>query len=86
MTVYAIVERLDCGYEYDRKKAEEAGFKIGDRFKVKHVSMGQSHTTVTLEEFKSGFNSVFFEFEEDGEPLDIYRDARFNPYIRNPHL
>lgn len=81
MTVYAIVEHLDRGYDGDKKQAEEAGFKVGDRFTVKDVSMGQSHTTVYLREHDRGFNSVFFTFEEDGKPLDIYSDHRFNPYI-----
>lgn len=86
MTVYAIVRDLDCGYQGDRDQVAKAGFKVGDRFTLKGVSMGQSHTTVTLKGHPVGFNSVFFDFEEDGEPLDIYRDARFNPYIRNPHF
>lgn len=83
MTVYAIVKDLDCGYQYDRDRAEKAGLKIGDRYKLQGVSMGQSHTTVTLEDLGAGFNSIFFEYEENGEPLNIYNDARFNPYIKS---
>ncbi len=81
MTVYAIVSELNCGYDHDKRMAEQAAFQIGDRFTVKDISMGQSHTTIRLDEIEGGFNSVFFSFEEDGEPLNIYSDHRFNPYI-----
>lgn len=81
MTLYAIVTTLNAGYDSDKKAAEEAGLKVGDRFTVRSVSMGQSHTTIYLNEFDRGFNSVFFDFEESGELINIYRDARYNPYL-----
>lgn len=81
MSLTAIVVRLDCGYESDRKAAEDAGFKIGDRLEVKDISMGQSHTTVYLKEDGRGYNSVFFSFEESGKPINIYNDPRYNPYL-----
>lgn len=82
MTVYAIVNELNCGYQHDKDRAVEYGWEIGDRFVVNNISMGQSHTTIYLEGYgSSGVNSVFFEFEEDGEPLNIYKDYRFNPYL-----
>lgn len=81
MTVYAIVDNLDGGYDHDKKHAAEAGLKLGDRFTVKNISMGQSHTSVHLNEHTGGFNSIYFTFEENGHPINIYRDDRFNPYI-----
>ncbi len=81
MTVYAIVDNLDGGYDNDQKHAAEAGLKIGDRLTVKNILMGQSHTSVQLEEHAGGFNSIYFVFEENSEPLDIFSDSRFNPYL-----
>lgn len=81
MTVYAIVTTLDGGYDHDKEHAAEAKLKIGDRLTVKYISMGQSHTSVHVNEHTGGFNSIYFDFEENGEPLNIYRDHRFNPYI-----
>lgn len=82
MTVYAIVRRLNVGCQHDKDRAEEYGWKIGDRFVVKDVSMGQSYTNIYLEDYGSGgVNSVFFDFEENGEPLNIFNDRRFNPYL-----
>lgn len=55
---------------------------VGEMYEVESVSMGQSYTDVYLVGKNSGYNSVMFEFYEDGKSLDIYSDARFNPYIR----
>ena len=44
--------------------------------------MGQFYTYIRLKKFGNRFfNSVFFEFYEDGEPLNIFEDDRFNPYL-----
>jgi len=82
MSVIAIVATLNAGYEYDQKRAAEYCLELGERFEVESISMGQSHTSIYLKEFPIGFNSVFFSFEENGMPLDIYGDPRFNPYLR----
>lgn len=59
--------------------------EIGKEYGVENISMGGYHTTIFLKEIKvdgcGGFNSVLFEFFENGEPLDIYEDERFNPYL-----
>lgn len=81
MTVHAVVKTLNGGYSMDKVQVDEAGFKVGDRFEVRHISMGQSNTSIYLKDWERPFNSVFFDFEEDGEELDIYSDERFNPYI-----
>ena len=55
---------------------------IGKSYEVEYISMGQSFTFIALKEFKNSFNSVDFEFYENGKPLDIYKDLRFNPYLK----
>lgn len=81
MTIYAIVETLRAGYDLEKKQMVDKGFKVGDRFVLSDVDMGQSSTSISLEGQTGYFNSVFFKFEENGEELDIYGDSRFNPYM-----
>ena len=82
MTIYAVVETLRAGYDCEEEMVKSLGFKVGDKFEVGCISMGGSSTSVYLKGFPSqSFNSVFFEFEENGEELDIYGDTRFNPYL-----
>ena len=81
MTIIAIVETLEAGYDYQKQKMIDLGFKVGDRIEVKDIIMHQSSTDVYLEGYSDSFNSVFFEFEENGEELDIYGDRRFNDYL-----
>lgn len=71
----------DSGSPNDIKKAKECGMVVGNEYRVQNIVMGQSSTSVYLEGFDGVFNSVHFEFLEDGHPLDIFRDSRFNPYI-----
>ena len=81
MTIYAVVETLKVGFPSDSETVKSLGFKVGDRFEVERISVGRSSTEVYLKEFPSNcFNSVFFIFEEDGIPLDIFLDDRFNSY------
>jgi len=82
MTVYAIVGQIEGGYDSDLETIQTLGFKVGDRFTVKSIDMGQSSTHVSLNEHLGGFNSIYFNFEEDGQPLNIFNDRRFNPYLR----
>lgn len=81
MTVFAIVSTLDAGYNSEKIKMNNLGIKIGDRFIVTDIDMGQSSTSIGLKEHFGYFNSVFFNFEENGEELNIYGDPRFNPYL-----
>lgn len=64
--------------------------QIGKEYEVDYIAMGQSHTNVHLKDkllnqingkLASCFNSVYFEFYENGKSLDIFSDARFNPYL-----
>lgn len=56
--------------------------EVGKEYSVMDLDMGQSHTSIWLYGFNSSFNSVQFDFYEDGEPIDIYRSPKYNPYIR----
>lgn len=81
MGVKAIFVCPDNGTSYDQEKVKECGLEVGAKYEVSHIVMGQSSTSVYLEGFKGPFNSVHFLFEEAEEPLDIFRDPRFNPYL-----
>ena len=81
MSLIAIVVTLNAGYDAEKQKMIDLGIKVGDRFTVRTVDMGQSNTSIYLEEHSSSFNSVFFEFEENGEEINIYSDPRYNPYL-----
>lgn len=69
------------GYSSDVQRVKECGLIVDNEYPVKDIRMGQSYTSVCLDGIIGSFNSVHFEFFEDGEPLNIYRDSRFNPYI-----
>ena len=82
MTIYAVVETLIAGYDCEKEIVKSLGFKEGDKFEVDYIEMGGSSISVYLKDFPNQpFNSVFFEFEENGKELDIYDDTRFNPYL-----
>lgn len=82
MTIYAVVETLRAGYDCEEEMVKTLGFKVGDKFELECIDMGGSSTSIYLKDFPSQpFNSVFFEFEENGKELDIYSDTRFNPYL-----
>ena len=82
MTIYAVVETLRAGYDCEEEMVKSLGFKEEDKFEVEYIDMGGSSTSIYLKDFPNqSFNSVFFEFKEDGEELDIYDDTRFNPYL-----
>ncbi len=70
----------EYGYDHNKKHAEQ--LKKGQMYEVKDVSMGQSHTTVKLKDYKGTFSSVQFEFfNADKQPIDIYNMPEYNPYM-----
>lgn len=69
------------GYEIDKINCERY-LKLGESYEVCSISMGQSHTHIFLKGIDCIFNSVNFDFYEDGEPIIIQRDPRYNPYLR----
>ena len=71
----------DNGYELERQRT--AMFLVeGKEYAVKDVLMGQSHTTILLTDVDGVFNSVHFDFFEDGKEIDIFRSPKYNPYLR----
>jgi hypothetical protein len=70
------------GYPSDKQYAEQ-NLKFIHEYEVDRIEMGQSHTSVYLKEFSRPFNSVLFDFYEDGTEINIFKDCRFNPYIRD---
>ena len=73
-------EYPDWGYE---KEAAETFLllKVGEEYEVEDVLMGQSHTTVYLVGFNYPFNSVHFDFFEDGKEIDIFTSPKYNLYL-----
>lgn len=60
----------------------EHDLEVGKLYEVEDIRMGQSHTSIYLKDKKLSYNSVIFEFYEDNKQIDIYKDERFNPYMR----
>lgn len=77
MSVKAVFLYPKCGTEFDQERAQSCGLEVKREYEVSHFVMGQSSTSVYLEGY-----TFHFEFLEDGKPLDIFRDPRFNPYLR----
>ena len=55
--------------------------EVGKLYEVKDIYMGQSNTSVYLKEMDKCYNSVYLEFYENGEVINIFDDTRFNPYL-----
>lgn len=83
MAVCARLTNLEAGYECNKELMIRCGLVVGSTYEVEHINMGQSYTTIKIRDCGTYFNSVNFEFEEDGKPLNIYQDKRFNPYLKN---
>lgn len=68
------------------KKSQDAAWlkhdlEYGKEYEVRGIDMGQWHTDIYIVGKPYPYNSIFFEFYENGKPLDIYKYARFNPYL-----
>ena len=83
MNVIARFYYPENGRDSDIRNARSAGLKPGEDYTVRDIMMGQSSTSVYLDGFDHPFNSVQFTFFENKQEIDIFRDARFNPYIRS---
>ncbi len=78
--LYAKFMYPDNGHDCDVKYAIAAGLKVGEKYEVEDLSMGQSYTSISLKDIKGVFNSVQFDFYEDKQSVDIYRNPKYNPY------
>lgn len=56
--------------------------EVGKEYEVDRIEMGSSITNVYLKDKERVYNSVYLKFEENGKPIDIFKDRRFNPYIK----
>lgn len=81
MSLIAVVKTLNAGHDFERQKMIDLGFKVGDCISVNNINIGQSSTSIYLEGFEGSFNSIFFNFKEDGKDINIYSDKRYNPYL-----
>lgn len=67
---------------------------IGGEYQVESVDMGQSYTNVWLVGINRGFNSVLFDFYDNGKEVDLRDYPEFNPYLsiknitknKGPHI
>ena len=78
--LYAKFMYPDYGHDCDIEFAKKIGLKVGEKYEVEDLSMGGSHTSIFLKDVNGVFNSVQFEFEEDGKPIDIFNSPKYNPY------
>lgn len=81
MAVYARLTNTEHGYDRDGENIKKARLVVGLLYEVDKIYMGQSSTSFTLKDCPLSFNSVNFDFWENGEKINIYQDKRFNPYI-----
>ncbi len=59
--------------------------EVGKKYPVSMIDMGQSHTSVFLEDKKSVYNSIRFKFYIGEREIDIYKSGLINGY-RTLHL
>lgn len=62
-------------------KANVDGLKIGEKYPVDEIHMGQSYTSVSLYGFRTSFNSIHFDFYVNGKKCNIYESVAFNGYL-----
>lgn len=78
--LYARFMYPENGHDCDVEYAKKIGLKVGEKYEVEDLVMGQSHTSIYLKDIEGVFNSVQFDFEEDGKPIDICDSPKYNPY------
>ncbi len=78
--ILARVVTLNAGYNVEQEEVINIGWEVGDEFEVVAFSIGQSSSTVQLNKL-GFFNTVFFDFYENGIKINPYRDSRFNWYL-----
>lgn len=75
MNLIAVYNHPHAGH----KPSEE--LEVGKSYRVTDISMGGFHTSIFLEGYSGAFNSVQFDFFEDGAEINIYESPKYNPYI-----
>lgn len=64
-----------CIKNIDPMGNTDIGLEVGSYYVVTHINMGQSYTSITIN--NKSYNSVLFEFYNLAE-VDIY--SKYNPY------
>lgn len=78
--ITAKVVSLTGGSCFDKANFDKLNTELGDEYEVDAIFIGQSNSTVQLN--NGGFyNTIYFEFYEDGVKFDIFKDKRFNCYL-----
>lgn len=54
---------------------------VGDVYHVDFIDMDRWYTDIYIAGKPSPYNSVIFEFYENGDPIDIYNDPKYNPFM-----
>lgn len=62
--LYAIFMYPEYGYNSNIEDAKRVGLKVGEKYEVEDLSMGQSSTSVYLKGIKGYFNSVQLSYED----------------------
>lgn len=65
------------GYPMENERAN-ATFEVGKQYVITGGSMGRSSTSLEIEGFGGGWNSVLFDFDWHGAPLEF-------PYLISRH-
>lgn len=82
-SIFAIFTYPNNGYEHEQLTVKKFGFKVGQKFKVTDIRMGNTSTSIYLEGYNQAFNSILFEFQKaNGISYDIYSDPKYNDRLR----
>lgn len=84
--LYAVFEHSEEGWDYDKKLCKELLME-GKTYLVEAIEMDRSSTKIYLKDFPDNFfNSVNFEYYEDGERINIYKNPKYNPFMRGDKM
>ena len=70
--IFAEFTHPNSCYEGEGERAAEK-ITVGKKYIVKNVAVGRWYTGIQLEGIQGSFNSVLFDFYENGEKVDIRR-------------
>ena len=79
--IFAKYAHPNNGHEYQQVEINGL-LKVKQQYPVDRISIGNCHTVVFLKSILKPFNTVFFDFYENGKEIDIYTDPRFNHHIK----
>lgn len=74
-TIYAVFSHPENGREAERKWTNKM-LKVGVKYNVKSIKVFPYFTSVCLDGVDGLFNSVFFDFEKNGEAYDPTKDTK----------